>query len=136
MPASNTEIREQQGESLATDLQIPGGSKEGNLHFSTIATSAKSKHMGKICFVSAAFILLAAATLAALYAPNHMPDAVGKIVEGLSTTAFYGITAGAGVAGVAGIAGLGMAFYSKPKIKDLEILGLEVIYDDAGPSAS
>ena len=73
---------------------------------------AKSKYFWAICIVSAVIILAAGATLAALYAPEHMPNTISKIVAGLSTTALYGITGGASVAGVAGVVGIGAAFYN------------------------
>lgn len=81
------------------------------------AVTASNKQFYLLVGVSALVILASAATLAALYAPQHMPDAVSKIVEGLSTTAFYGITAGAGVTGALGVTGVGYAFYNNKYAK-------------------
>ena len=110
----------------ATTPNTKGIEKDG-LKYSAAQTAAAKKFWALLA-VSVLVLLAAGAVFAALYAPNHMPQAIGAIVNGLSPIALQGITIGATAVGTLGVAGLASAAYNGKdayfRFKDLSNLGI------------
>ncbi len=85
--------------------------------------AAQRKLAIALLVLSLLVVLACAAVLAALYAPDHMPLAISKIVENLSQVAGLkeGLTAVASVVGALGLLGLAhtsQAIHTKKPLKD------------------
>lgn len=107
-PSASTRMYEHRDAILGTD----------DVAYVLSVENAASRKFRALLIASIIILIAAGAVFAALYAPQHMPDALTAVINGLSPVALQGLFMGAAAGATLGVTGLAAAAIVKaPSIK-------------------